>query len=948
MEISKRIVVTFVLVSLIPILAISAISVITITDASNESALLASDALRNEELADLERLANDTAIFIQEKIQNYIDGVYMMERYAEDLFNARILATPQHSYFWDWELEFAQTGMLVPGRHYVERYDSSDISFEVSCYYMPRPYYKTPGDPFDWSPSTRYFIEVSSNMDNMYRALHEMSTDYIWLYMAFDPSYCDSHLFRNYPYDRLSYFLGDTPAEDYDPPNEEWYTNAIAFGNESIAFTGPYLDPSTGLVISMARPIRFDNGTVFGVVSADVTLETILQSVLDVKILNSGYAFLMERNSELVAHPLFTAEGQTVYDLEFSSPTSSEANAFKTIISTALEEGRGQAQYYKNGKLWYMTYAVIPNVDFLLAVVVPASEVVAPAIAMLNAIVSQTLILTLILIGVLASVAAVVTGVAYAKGKAVVQPVREMTKLVQKMSTQDFTRSMSMSGAMYEEIGTTIDALLSFQEACRYGNQSFIRGDLRRALANYENLLEISRRLAIEEGIQTMLLNIGNVYRQRGDTRTATDHYNRSLEIAKAMLERSKEGGKDESDALQRIGSIYHNMALVSMDRGEFDTAMKHLEEAEAIDRTLKNELGLAKRFDAMGLVMLRQNRISQALSRFEEAERIALRQNAERTLAYIQYHKGELYETQKQWQKAEVAFEEAVRLSELTQDNWLQVYALSKLADVLDQLDKSSHDVRRRAERLRRSAQFKKSVIFVIDYSGSMQAQDRIRAAVMGAKEIVRSHVNPQDDVSVIVFNDAYTEVLPLTRRGEFERDNESNILRTLDTLRHPSGATAFYDALGKALESLDRIPSSEHRWVIALTDGQDNSSKTYSLDLLKGIVREKDRMKKKKPLTIEGYIRDNHLDVNLIVIGVGNELKLPAAAGAKSLRSPVTGQIMTTEDLLQYLCNNVPQGQYLSVVDSTNVRRDVQKAFEQVAVMMAQLEVGGSTVEY
>ncbi|MEM2143200.1 MAG: hypothetical protein QXQ81_08095, partial [Candidatus Thorarchaeota archaeon] len=160
LEISKRIVVTFVLVSLIPILAISAISVITITDASNESALLASDALRNEELADLERLANDTAIFIQEKIQNYIDGVYMMERYAEDLFNARILATPQHSYFWDWELEFAQTGMLVPGRHYVERYDSSDISFEVSCYYMPRPYYKTPGDPFDWSPSTRYFIEV--------------------------------------------------------------------------------------------------------------------------------------------------------------------------------------------------------------------------------------------------------------------------------------------------------------------------------------------------------------------------------------------------------------------------------------------------------------------------------------------------------------------------------------------------------------------------------------------------------------------------------------------------------------------------------------------------------------------------------------------------------------------------------------------------------------------
>jgi hypothetical protein len=96
-----------------------------------------------------------------------------------------------------------------------------------------------------------------------------------------------------------------------------------------------------------------------------------------------------------------------------------------------------------------------------------------------------------------------------------------MTRLVDKMATQDFTRSISASGAMYEEIGTTVDALLSFQEACRFGNQAFVRGDLNRALANYQNLLEISDRIGIEVGEQTMYLNIGNVFRQRGDTASA-------------------------------------------------------------------------------------------------------------------------------------------------------------------------------------------------------------------------------------------------------------------------------------------------------------------------------------------------------------------------------------------------------------------------------------------
>ncbi|NHJ14559.1 MAG: VWA domain-containing protein [Candidatus Thorarchaeota archaeon] len=963
MEISKRIVITFVVVSLIPILVIAGLSAISVFNVSSENAEDAAEALRAEELANLVRISDDTAAFIDERIQQYFASVYMMEKYAEDLFNGRLNASPQESYYWDNDLQ----GKYVPGIHYDANYEyivedeyenevvlsPGMISFDVSCYYMPRPYYPTSGDPLTLDATTQYFLDVSSNMDNAFRAVHEMSEDYIWLYMGFDPGVCPARLFKNYPFDTLQYFqLGETgetipPEDDYNPPIEQWYTSAAAIPIESnqISFTNPYGDPSTGLVISMGRPVYFDNGTLIGVVSADVTLDTINSNVLGIEVLDNGYAYLLNSSGGLVAHPDFVEDGQTLNDVEFAGASTSEIAAFTPILSSILTSDSGQTEFQKRGETWYVTYSNVNTTGFALVIVVPASDVIAPANNILSLVLGQTLLLTIVLGGLLAVVACVVAVASYRRANAVVEPIKEMTRLVEKMAQQDFTRSVTTSGAMFEEVGTTVDALLSFQEAVRYGNQAFVRGDLNRALANYQNLLEISQRLGIEIGRQTMLMNIGNVFRQRGDTGNAMDYYRQALDLAKELLEKSKEEGSDETDALLRIASVYHNMALVEMDRGNPDQATSLLEDAEAIDTTLGNRRGHAKRYDAMGLVLMKEGRYSQAHSRFEEALKTAAAEAYERSMAYIQFHMGELYQIENKLKKAEDAYNEAVRLGNLTEEYWLVVYAMQNLADVLDQQGKSSHEVRAEGEKLRRSIQFKKSVIFVIDYSGSMQAQNRIRAATQGAKEILHAQVNPQDDVSIIVFNSSYQEVLGLTRKGEHANPRDSPIVRALDSLRHPNYATAFYDALGRALEELDRISSSEHRWVIALTDGQDNSSEKYSLDAIEGIFTEEDRQRRKRPLTIEGFIRDNHLDVNLIIIGVGNELKQPIEA---RVRSPKTGQRMNFEELLESVCDNIPEGQYLSVVDSIDVRSDIEKAFQEVGVMMAQLEVGGSTTDY
>ncbi len=953
MDISKRIVVTFVVVALVPMLVISALSIGEIFTVSNANAGDAADALKAEELANLQRLSNDTALFIEERWQSYIDGIYMMEQYCEDLFNERISATPQYSYYWDSTVEPSWGALNFEQDPAVQDAygGSTTISFDADCYYMPGIYWNN-NDPLDVSASTQNALDYSSNMINVFKALHEMNPDYRWLYMGYDLGVSDQHLFRNYPFDDLSYFNDvDGPGIDYDANAQDWYTNVagISPSNDDVIFTAPYVDESVGLVISMGRPVRFDNGTLIGVVSADVTMATVLDNVLNLDVSTNGYAFLLDSTGAVVAHKDQSLEDDIalIETLEFGTAGSSEATAFRNLLTThVLVDDFGLLDYKKSNLDWHLSFVNIPNTDYILLVVVPDSDVIAPATEILNLVATRTLILVAVLGGILIAVGAVVSVVSSRRGEAIVEPIREMTRLVNKMAKQDFTRGVTTAGAMYEEVGTTVDALLSFQEACRFGNQSFIRGDLRRALANYQNLLEISKRLQIEAGEQTMLLNIGNVFRQRGDTVSAMDHYNQSIEISNRLLERAKEDGADEKDAMMRVASTFHNMALVEMDRGNADKAMTLLEDAEAIDLTIKNSYGLARRYDAMGLVLMRDGRYSQAQSKFDEAQKTAKSIGYDRSLAYIHYHEGELYQVQEKWKKAEKEYSDSIKFGQDTDELWLVVFAMQRLADVLDQLNKPSHDMRRKSEKLKRSILFKKSVTFVIDYSGSMQAQQRIKAAVKGAKEILHSQVNPQDAVSIIIFNSTYREILPLTIKGN-RSDDESKIVKALDSLKYPNYATAFYDALGRALEELNKIESSEHRWVIALTDGQDNSSDTYSLDALEGIFTEKDRIKRKRPLTIEGFIRDKHLDVNLIVIGVGQELSNPVDT-RKRLRSRKTGRKMTTEELLETICESIPQGQYLSVVDSADVRMDIEKAFEKIGVLMAQLEVGGTTVDY
>jgi hypothetical protein len=300
----------------------------------------------------------------------------------------------------------------------------------------------------------------------------------------------------------------------------------------------------------------------------------------------------------------------------------------------------------------------------------------------------------------------------------------------------------------------------------------------------------------------------------------------------------------------------------------------------------------------------------------FKRSLRLAQRIHYDRGIAYARLHLGTLYLQQQHYEDAQTQLEASLLLAKDLVDVSLVSQCLTKLAEVHQRIgiEEEADRYGTMANMLARRTVSKKYVLFVIDYSGSMGGQ-RIRAALRGALTLLDLQVNPQDEVGVITFSSRSEIKLPMT---SMEVEAET-IRRTIERLRYPSGNTAFYDALGDAMKVLADIKGSEQRWLIALTDGLDNASDQYTIT-----QRKRTGMFGGKDNSIQAIIRESLLNVNLIIIAVGDELQRVEAA-------------------LRRLTDESPRGHYIGIPTQRDVRPAIEQAFLQVRDILAQVDVEG-----
>ncbi|WP_238882057.1 methyl-accepting chemotaxis protein [Clostridium sp. YIM B02551] len=117
---------------------------------------------------------------------------------------------------------------------------------------------------------------------------------------------------------------------DYDPTIRPWYQKAVE-NKGKVVFSDPYKDASSGnFVVSVSKAVE-NNGQIVGVVSIDLSLDTLSKQLSDIKLGNSGYVYITDAAGNAIAHPNAGELGaNNVTKLDIWKDVQSKAKGFGT------------------------------------------------------------------------------------------------------------------------------------------------------------------------------------------------------------------------------------------------------------------------------------------------------------------------------------------------------------------------------------------------------------------------------------------------------------------------------------------------------------------------------------------------------------------------------------------------------------------------------------------
>lgn len=881
--------VTFIVLLILPSVVMITISSSRISLLSKENANDSSAALLEEELEHLDRLSSDASQKINELFNQIVAEVTMLDNYTERLFNGDIPIDSYQSYWWDSALELSETGRTIPGIEYDADYDS-DISFDTSCYYIPRDKLDNlPGsDPFNWTPELQTLLDNSSNMDIVFKNLHEANPNYIWIYAAFSDS--NYSLFRNYPYDTMIWTQEDengnpvSAADDWDPLEQDWYHNAATIDDDSTAFTAPYFDP-VGLILSVGRPVRFTNGTLFGVVSVDIMIQTMQQDILDLDVSNNGYAFLIDSNGDTITHPDLVDDFVSIEDLEMIDATASEQTAFTTIINDMKAGEADTTDFTKNGDKWYISYQSIDAAGYSLALIVPEADIVEPIEQLRADILRRSTNNILISVGLLILALILIVFVSISVSRRTLQPIEDFIDLTERIAKGDLSRELDDDETIPREIRGLHEALDGLLTALRFGNSDYYGGNLDLAYNNYLKALKLFETTKDDVGIGVCLNNLGNVYREWGELDQAKDFYAKAITVAEKL--------NDEPG----LASRYNNFGLTLLDVGNVEEAQKYLEKALTLNERLGNIRGRVLCLNNLGLAHFKKGAIKLAYGFYEDALKLAEEDDFLRGAAHSQLNLAVFYLEQFDVLTAKEYFKKALESSRMVNDVLLEEEILQRFQLIENELgeDASEEQIKDTLARLRGSVSPQKTVQYVLDYSGSMSGS-RSRASIRGSLDLLKTALKDKDTVGIITFFTQSHTILDFTQ----VRNNRQHIQQVFKRLTRPNGNTAMWDAIIDGIRNLSKVGGTQ-RWLVLLTDGEDNSSRKTAADVKRVIQKLK-------------------YQLHLVIISVGN----------------IGNDEVALMDFTKTL-----NGTFIKIDDTRNVHKAIEKAFKTVGQLMSQAQV-------
>ncbi len=262
--------------------------------------------------------------------------------------------------------------------------------------------------------------------------------------VAFEPGALtgSKRLYAPYLYRNGSAIKSMQLEDGYNYLLQDWYQ--IPRELAQAGWSEPYYDEGAGNSLMATYSVPFYGGTgparrIKGIVTADISLDWLTQTIGAIKVLDTGYAFLVSRNGTIVTHPI------TDYILNETLFTLAEASSDAGLREVGRSMLRGETGFVPDSNIAgipaRLYYAPIPVAGWSLAIVFPESELFAGI---------RDLTLTVAAIGVLGML--LIALVVVMISRSITHPLHMLATATGRMSRGDFEVHLPAQSAR-DEVG---------------------------------------------------------------------------------------------------------------------------------------------------------------------------------------------------------------------------------------------------------------------------------------------------------------------------------------------------------------------------------------------------------------------------------------------------------------------------------------------------------------
>ena len=376
------------------------------------------------------------------------------------------------------------------------------------------------------------FLRTTSSIEHQQQELNELIKD--------DPSIYCLYFADNLPMSQGGSFIssdGWVPDDDYDKTSRDWY--AAALRANGLILTDPYVDETTGSLVTTVAMATRENGKVNGVVGIDIMLDTMNEVVQKLRLSKGGLSFIIDKNGD----SLTNEDASKILNANFFNDYPALKDCKSELGSTFVDLNAGGG-YYLAGS------PIEKSNGWIFVTVGKSSELF------------EMLKKTIFIITTMAALGVVVSLlIAFALATGIVRPIRTVDKTVNQIASGNADLTQRLSVDSNDEIGSLENGFNKFVAK--------LQEIISQIQCSKENLNDVQSSLGASvqdasSSITEILSNIESVGNQVGSqvnavsqTSAAVAEIAENINSLERMIEQQASGVSVASSAVEEmIGNI--------------------------------------------------------------------------------------------------------------------------------------------------------------------------------------------------------------------------------------------------------------------------------------------------------------------------------------------------------------------------------------------------------